>query len=120
MECYTRDDKLDSISERGQRPISRQQTTCFAVDTRCACEYSVLMSRTIQLRKVPDAVHRTLKARAAAAGMSLSDYLLSEIRELAMHSTLNELQKRMERRLPVNLREPAAVTVRAGRDAFSR
>ncbi len=58
-----------------------------------------------------------LKARAAVAGMSLSDYLLSEIREIAERPTLNELQKRMQRRQPVNLREPAAVTVRAGRDA---
>jgi len=31
----------------------------------------------IQVRNVPDAVHRTLKARAAMAGMSLSDYLLA-------------------------------------------
>ena len=39
------------------------------------------MSKMIQLRNVPDALHRTLKARAAMAGMSLSDYLLAEIRE---------------------------------------
>ena len=35
----------------------------------------------IQLRNVPDALHRSLKAKAAMAGMSLSDYLLAEIRE---------------------------------------
>jgi hypothetical protein len=38
----------------------------------------------IQIRKVPDALYRRLKSRAALAGMSLSDYLLSEIRKTAM------------------------------------
>ena len=38
------------------------------------------MSKMIQLRNVPDALHRGLKARAAMAGMSLSDYLLAEIK----------------------------------------
>jgi antitoxin FitA len=75
------------------------------------------MSRMIQLRNVPDALHRTLKARAAMAGMSLSDYLLSEIREVAERPTMAELRQRLERRQPVHLPEPAAVTVRAERDA---
>ena len=75
------------------------------------------MSRMIQLRNVPDALHRTLKARAAMAGMSLSDYLLSEIREVAERPTLTELRERLERRQPVDLPEPGAVTVRAERDA---
>jgi plasmid stability protein len=70
----------------------------------------------IQLRNVPEALHRTLKARAAMAGMSLSDYLLAEIREVAERPTLAELQQRLERRQPVNLPEAAAVTVRAQRD----
>ena len=47
------------------------------------------MSRMIQLRNVPEALHRTLKARAAMAGMSLSDYLLAEIREIAERPTLS-------------------------------
>jgi plasmid stability protein len=75
------------------------------------------MSRMIQLRNVPDALHRTLKARAALAGMSLSDYLLAEIREIAERPTLSELQQRMERRQPMRLPTPASVVVRAERDA---
>lgn len=71
----------------------------------------------IQLRDVPDALHRKLKARAAMAGMSLSDYLLAEIREIAEQPTLTELQQRMQRRQPVNLPEPATAAVRAERDA---
>jgi plasmid stability protein len=75
------------------------------------------MSRTIQLRNVPDALHRKLKTRAARAGMSLSDYVLSEIREVAERPTLAELQQRMQRRQHVTLPEPAAAAVRAERDA---
>ena len=81
------------------------------------CNYHFHMSKMIQLRNVPDALHRSLKARAALAGMSLSDYLLAEIREIAERPTLAELQQRIQGRQPVNLPEPAAVTVRAERDA---
>lgn len=58
-----------------------------------------------------------LKARADTAGVSLSDYLLAEIREIAEQPTLTELQQRIERRQPVTLAESAAVAVRAERDA---
>jgi plasmid stability protein len=75
------------------------------------------MSKIIQLRNVPDALHRTLKAQAAMAGMSFSDYLLSKIRELEDRPTLAELQQRLARRQPVDLPEPAAVTIRTERDA---
>ncbi|MGO9604249.1 MAG: FitA-like ribbon-helix-helix domain-containing protein [Candidatus Binataceae bacterium] len=75
------------------------------------------MSRMIQLRNVPDGLHRTLKARAALAGMSLSDYLLAEIRHIAERPTIAELRERMHRRESVILREPAARAVRAERDS---
>jgi antitoxin FitA len=61
------------------------------------------MSKMIQLRNVPDALHRSLKARAAMAGMSLSDYLLAEIREIAERPTLSEMRERLRRRQPVSL-----------------
>ena len=50
------------------------------------------MSKMIQLRNVPDALHRKLKARAAQAGMSLSDYLLDEIRQAAERPTMEEFR----------------------------
>src|SRR5258708_36899363 len=56
------------------------------------------MTAMIQIRNVPDALHRQLKSRAALAGMSLSDYLLSEIRQVAQRPTLDELRARLERR----------------------
>ena len=59
------------------------------------------MSKMIQLRNVPDALHRTLKARAAMAGMSLSDYLLAEIKEVAERPTLAEFRERLHQRKPV-------------------
>jgi plasmid stability protein len=59
------------------------------------------MSKMIQLRNVPDALHRSLKSRAAMAGMSLSDYLLAEIKEIAERPTLAELRERLHQRKPV-------------------
>ena len=59
------------------------------------------MSKMIQLRNVPDALHRRLKARAAMAGMSLSDYLLAEVKEAAERPTLAELRERLHQRKPV-------------------
>jgi plasmid stability protein len=58
--------------------------------------------KMVQLRNVPDDLHRSLKARAAMAGMSLSDYLLSEIKEIAERPTLAELRARLHRRKPVD------------------
>ena len=60
------------------------------------------MSKMIQLRNVPDGLHRRLKARAAMAGMSLSDYLLTEIKEIAERPTLAELRERLHQRKPVS------------------
>ena len=75
------------------------------------------MSKMIQLRNVPDALHRRLKARAAMAGMSLSDYLLSEIREIAEKPTLAEFRERLGRREPMELQLDIARIVREERDA---
>ena len=70
----------------------------------------------IQLRNVPDALHRTLKARAALAGLSLSDYLLAELRQAAERPTLSELRERLHRRERVTSPPSAARAVRAERD----
>jgi plasmid stability protein len=75
------------------------------------------MSKMIQLRNVPDALHRTLKARAATAGMSLSDYLLAEIREIAERPTLTELRARLHKREPVAVQLDNARLVREERNS---
>jgi plasmid stability protein len=74
------------------------------------------MPTMIQIRNVPDALHRRLKSRAALAGMSLSDFLLSEIREVAERPTLDELRARLERRSRVTPSIAPAQAVRAERD----
>jgi antitoxin FitA len=75
------------------------------------------MSKMIQLRNVPDALHRSLKARAAMAGMSLSDYLLAEIKEIAERPTLAELRERLRARKAVTLSIDSARLVREEREA---
>jgi plasmid stability protein len=80
------------------------------------CNYLFCMSAMIQIRNVPDALHRRLKARAAMAGMSLSDYLLGEIREVAERPTLEELRARLDHRAPVKLSVSPSQMIRAERD----
>jgi plasmid stability protein len=75
------------------------------------------MSAMIQIRNVPDALHRKLKSRAALAGMSLSDYLLQQIRQVAERPTMEEMRARLARRSAVTLSEDTADAVRAERDS---
>jgi len=70
----------------------------------------------IQIRNVPEGLHRTLKARAATAGMSLSDYLLAELRRFAQRPTIRELKERVQRRPGITLPVSAADAVRQERD----
>lgn len=75
------------------------------------------MSKMIQLRNVPDELHRTLKMRAAQRGQSLSDYLIGEMRVLAERPTPAEMRQRLTQRSPAKVRESAARAVRAERDS---
>ena len=70
----------------------------------------------IQIRNVPDELHRRLKARAALEGMSLSDYLLREVRRVAERPSLAELRARLAERHPVRTRVKPARALRAERD----
>ena len=73
------------------------------------------MSKMIQLRNVPDILHRRLKARAAMLGRSLSDYLLAEIQEIAERPTLEEFRERLHRRKAVAVELDTARLVREER-----
>jgi plasmid stability protein len=73
------------------------------------------MKKNIQIRNVPDDLHRILKARAALAGMSLSDYMLQEARQLAERPTLAELRQRLHQRQPVSGAIDAAALIREAR-----
>lgn len=70
----------------------------------------------VQIRNVPEALHRRLKSRAAFAGMSLSDYLLEEIRQIAERPTIDELRTRLHSRMETAPSVPPAEAVRAERD----
>jgi plasmid stability protein len=59
------------------------------------------MPKMIQLRHVPDDLHRKLKASAAMDGLSLSDYILREVRQFADKPTMSEMMERLARREPV-------------------
>lgn len=73
------------------------------------------MSKMIQIRNVPDKTHRMLKARAAHAGMTLSDYLLAELEDAASRPTLEEMRQRLDDRSRVLAGEGSADAVRAVR-----
>lgn len=75
------------------------------------------MSAMIQVRNVPDDIHRRLKSRAALAGMSLSDYLLDELRQIAERPTLDELRARLDARSRVTPSPDPAEAVRAERES---
>ena len=57
--------------------------------------------RMIQLRNVPEVLHRSLQVRATSAGMPLSDYLIGELKEIAERPTLAEFRERLHGRMPV-------------------
>lgn len=58
------------------------------------------MSKMIQIRNVPDDVHRTLKIRAAGEGISLSDYIKRDLEELAKQLTIEDVFARARARGP--------------------
>ena len=70
----------------------------------------------IQIRNVPEALHRQLRARAAQAGMSLSDYLKSELEHIVERLPAAELRYRLAALEPARVREAPAAAVRKERD----
>jgi len=74
------------------------------------------MARMIQLRNVPDALHRQLKARAAMTGLTLSDYLIREARKSVAFPTPEEMRARLRTRPRYRGRISPAEAVRQERD----
>jgi antitoxin FitA len=74
------------------------------------------MSRIIQVRDVPERVHRRLKARAAEEGRTLSELVREQLSELAARPTLGEMLERLREREPADPGEPSATAVRTGRE----
>jgi len=83
----------------------------------CTLLYVESMMKMIQIRNVPDDLHRLLKSRAALAGKSLSDYLLEELRRVAERPTLRELAERISSRDPVTPPIPPSEVLRVERES---
>ena len=83
-----------------------------------ACDNVVSMSKMIQIRNVPDELHRKLKMRAAERGMTLSDFLLGEAKVAAERPSLEELVRQLEQEPPLSLpsEEAPARVIRRLRD----
>jgi antitoxin FitA len=84
---------------------------------RRTCLYAKYMSKMIQVRDVPEQVHRILKARAAREGMSLSDFIKLELESSAERPTMREWLERTRQAKPIPTKRSAAQIIRAMRDA---
>src|SRR3990172_5582436 len=87
--------------------------------TRVCGQYDMMQTRMgvlVQIRDVPEQVHRTLKARAASSGTSLSEYVRELLARASARPTPEELAARVEARGKVQLAEPSERSVRRLRD----
>lgn len=75
------------------------------------------MAKTIQIRNVPEVLHKRLRLRALQAGMSLSEHLLAELTRIATLPTRAEMRERLRSRPEVKLAKSAAALVRRERDS---
>jgi hypothetical protein len=72
--------------------------------------------KTIQVRNVPDDVHRALRTRAAAAGISLSDFVLGELERTAQRPPVADLLQRARSRAGGASSRTIVAAIRSGRD----
>ena len=113
---YFADQRYTKILQKMHATLHKLRRVFDFIDMFIACKHALNM-KMIQIRNVPDELHRRLKARAALEGTSLSDYLRAQIQAVAERPTIAELRQRLKARSPVRTRESAADAVRAERDA---
>ena len=75
------------------------------------------MPKMIQIRDVPDDLHRTLKTRAAQEGISLSDFLKRALHDMAARPTLREWLERASKSKPIPMKKTSAQIIREMRDS---
>jgi antitoxin FitA len=100
-----------SMTITGTMPDCGRVWTCV----EHACMLSD-MSKMVQVRDVPDRVHRTLKARAAREGMSLSDLIKRELERTAERPSMLEWLERAQQTKTIATKRPAVQIVRELRD----
>jgi antitoxin FitA len=81
------------------------------------CDHAEDMSVMIQIRHVPEDVHRKLKIRATEAGMSLSEFLAREVASIAARPSAAELRRKLEEMKIGRVKTPPEKVVREARDA---
>lgn len=79
------------------------------------CTHVLHMPKMIQIRHVPDELHKRLKVRAASAGMTLSDYLRTELEAMARIPTIDEMRGALAMLEPAQAGESAVSLIEAGR-----
>jgi antitoxin FitA len=84
----------------------------------CTCEY-VLHMKMIQIRNVPDDLHRALKERAARNGITLSELLSRELPRIAERPTYEEVAARIRSREPVRGLRSGADLIREDRESHT-
>lgn len=75
------------------------------------------MSKMVQIRNLPDLVHRTLKARAAREGMSLSDFVKRELERTASRPSMLEWLERTEQNRPIGNNQTSVRVIRELRES---
>jgi len=116
-----RSTKIDEDAEwfnswQVETPANSGKRSASSTERYSLQRYAVDMAKMIQIRNVPAELHRKLKSRAALEGTSLSNYLLSEIRQVAERPTLLELAQWLQARTPVSCRISPRRILRAGRN----
>ena len=106
-----------NLSKNGSPFWAHLHPRRLALDMCITCNYPSHMSKMIQLRHVPDALHRQLKARAAMSGLPLSDYLIREVRKIAEQPTLEEMRERLQGRDSYRGKKTPTEFLRAERDS---
>lgn len=93
----------DDVIEVEPETVALRLACRATIDMQFARNYADRMSKTLQVRGLPEEVHRALKARAALAGLSLSEYVLQELERVVARPSRKELYERLRRREPVEL-----------------
>jgi 2-iminoacetate synthase ThiH len=71
----------------------------------------VHMPKMIQVRNVPDEMHRALKTSAAAEGISLSDYIKRELGGVTAKASLEEIDARIRARGPSKVKRETIIRI---------
>ena len=75
------------------------------------------MATVIQIRSVPEEIHRQVVERSALEGLTISEFLLREIRKALMKPPRAELLSRVASYPKLDLAARAAEIIREARDA---